>query len=131
MKHPRLSLTVLGIVLTVIPSFLCVYVGEAANLSGGNTFGKALLFIVLTMTFVGGTIGFVTSMVLPNKWVVFIGSQLGWIGGLVLGALIATALPISPYDPLSPLYFVTFIIGCGLVAGLLPVLIASFIKSGR
>jgi len=122
---------VLGIVLTVVPSFLCVYVGEAANLSGGNTFGKALLFIVLTMAFVGGTIGFVTSMVLPNKWVVVIGSQLGWIGGLVLGALIGTALPISPYDPLSPFYFVTFVIGCGLVAGLAPVLIASFIKGGR
>jgi len=129
--NTRRNLTLLGIVLTVIPSCLCVWVGEAANLSGGDTFWKAILFIVLIMTLIGGIIGFATSVILPNRWVVVVGSQLGWIGGLVLGALIATALPISPYDPLSPLYFVTIVIGCGLVAGLLPLLIASFIQGGR
>ena len=108
----------MGIVLTVIPSFLCVYVGEAANLSGGDTFGKAILFIVLTMTFIGGTIGFVTSLVLPNRWLVVVGSQMGWVGGLVLGAFTTNALQISIYDPRFPVYFVTLIICCGIVAGL-------------
>jgi hypothetical protein len=131
MKHSRLSLTVLGIVLTVIPSFLCVYVGEAANLSGGNTFGKALLFIVLTMTFVGGIIGFVTSVVLPNRWLLVVGSQMGWVGGLLLAAILVDALDILPSNTLFPFYFITFVICCAIVAGLLPALIARFIKGTR
>jgi hypothetical protein len=122
---------VLGIVLTVIPSFLCVYVGEAANLSGGNTFGKALLFIVLTMTFVGGIIGFVTSVVLPNRWLLVVGSQIGWLGGLLLAAILVDALDILPSNALFPFYFITFVVCCAIVAGLLPVLIARFIKGAR
>jgi hypothetical protein len=70
-------------------------------------------------------------VILPNRWLVVVGSQMGWFGGLVLGAFITDALHISPYDPLSPVYSVTFVICCGLVAGLSPALIASFIQGGR
>lgn len=126
----RSKAILLSIILTVIPSTFCLAVLGVGNLSSGANFAEIVLLPLPAMVLIGGVTGLGTSVIFPKWWLVVVGSQLGWIGGLFGAALVAELL-FSPHDPLSAVYAYTLLICCGFVAGLLPALIARFLKGAR
>jgi hypothetical protein len=126
--NTRRNLILLGIALTVIPSTFCLVVLGAGNLSSGTTIGLAILVALPALVVIGGMIGYGTSTISPNKWLVVLGSQIGWLGGLLTVGLIQRHFQIPPGGILLAVGIYTLWICIGVLAGLAPALVARYIN---
>lgn len=121
----------LGITLTVIPSNFCIVVLAIGNLSSGDTVEKIVLLELPAMVLIGGLIGFGTGIILPNMWLVVVGTQTGWFGGLLALGIAQELFQNQLNNNLWSYMAYVVLIGCGILAGLSPALIARFLKGAR
>jgi hypothetical protein len=119
------SLIFIGIAFSVIPSTICIFVGEAFNLSNPATITQSILIALPAMIAIGALIGLGVSLLRPNVWLVSLGSGLGWFVGLVTSAAVSLSLGL----PRSLAYLL--IVVSGVLAGLLPTLIVRVLKGAR
>jgi hypothetical protein len=118
----------LGVTLTVLPSTCFLWFLLAGDLATDANTLKALLINLAATLLIGGGIGLGTSFIFPNKWLLVVGTQLGWFGGLLGTALIGEMIPITRYNPLPSYEGFALLICCGLVAGLFPAVFARLWK---
>jgi hypothetical protein len=114
-----------GIVLTVIPSTCLFTFTLVFSLFGGAAIVRYLLINLAVMVLIGVVVGWGTRSIYPNKWLLVIGSQAGWLGGSMGANLIAEMIPISLSEPLAPYESIALIILCGSLIGLFP---ATFVR---
>lgn len=127
----RRNLILLGIALTVLPSTFCVIPLAAGNLSNGVGVALDILVILPAMVLIGSIIGLGTSVLLSKTWLVVVGTQLGWLGGLLTIGLVGKLLQIGPHDSFVSIGAYLLLICSGIIIGLSPALIVRFIKGGR
>lgn len=129
--NTRRRLMLLGILVTVLPSTCCLVILGAGNLSSGAAIGLAVLAALPALVLIGGMIGYGASTISPNKWLVVLGSQIGWLGGLLTVGLIQRHFKIPPGGiPLAIGVYALWIC-IGVLAGLVPALIARYINGVR
>ena len=113
-----------GIVLTVIPSTCLFTFALVFSLFGGDATTKALLFNLVVTVVIGVVVGWGTRSIYPNKWLLVIGSQAGWLGGNRGANFLTDLFPISPTDSLGVYKSIVLVLLCGSFLGLLPAILA-------
>lgn len=114
--------------VTVIPSICCLLILETLSLSGAAVVGDTILVGLPALVLIGGTIGYGTSVISPNKWLVVFGTQVGWFGGLLIVGLTRALFSIPVGGRLLSYATYALWICFGVLAGLVPALVARYMN---